>query len=78
MVWSQPKQIVFQTLSQKSHQKRAWGGAQGVGPEFKNQYPKTTTTKKYELSHWAQWLMSVTLASWEAEIRRITIQGQPR
>jgi hypothetical protein len=25
-----------------------------------------------------QWLMPVVLASWEAEIRRITVQDQPR
>jgi hypothetical protein len=27
---------------------------------------------------WAQWLMSAILISWEAEIRRITVRGQPR
>jgi hypothetical protein len=41
MVQSQPRQIVFETLSQKnSSQKRAGGVAQGVGPEFKLQYSK--------------------------------------
>jgi hypothetical protein len=40
-VWSQPGQIVPETLSQKKHlQKRAGGVAQGVGPEFKLQYHK--------------------------------------
>jgi hypothetical protein len=35
-VRSQPRQIVFKTLSPT--QKRAGGVAQGVGPEFKPQY----------------------------------------
>jgi hypothetical protein len=41
-VQSQPGQIVHKTLSQKypTHKKdRAGGVAQGVGPEFKLQYP---------------------------------------
>jgi hypothetical protein len=39
MVGSQPRQIVYETLSQKSpSQKRAGGVAQGVGPEFKHKY----------------------------------------
>jgi hypothetical protein len=28
--------------------------------------------------NWAQWLMPVILATWEAEIWRITVPGQPR
>jgi hypothetical protein len=27
-------------------------------------------------SSWAQWLMSITLATWEAEITRIKVQSQ--
>jgi hypothetical protein len=34
VVRSQPGEIVHDTLSQKSHQKRAGGVVQGVGPEF--------------------------------------------
>jgi hypothetical protein len=40
-VWSQPEQIVHETLSgKKPSQKRAGGGAQSVGLEFKLQYWK--------------------------------------
>jgi hypothetical protein len=40
-VQSQPRQIVHEILSQKSHHKeRAGGVAQSVGPEFKPQYCK--------------------------------------
>jgi hypothetical protein len=40
VVQSQPGQIVQETLSQKHpSQKRTGGVAQGVGPEFKPQYP---------------------------------------
>jgi hypothetical protein len=35
-VWSQPGQIVHETLPQKNHaHKRAGGVAEGIGPEFK-------------------------------------------
>jgi hypothetical protein len=27
---------------------------------------------------WVQWFVPIIPASWEAEIRRITVQGQPR
>jgi hypothetical protein len=38
-VRSQPGQIVYKTLSQKTpHKKRAAGMAQGIGPKFKPQY----------------------------------------
>jgi hypothetical protein len=41
-VESQPRQIVWVTLSQKKvlHKNRAGGVAQGEGPEFKPQYWK--------------------------------------
>jgi hypothetical protein len=40
-VRSQPRQIVYDSLSQKTlHKDRAGGVAQGVGPEFKPQYSK--------------------------------------
>jgi hypothetical protein len=40
-VRSQPGQVVYETLSQKTHhKKRAGGAAQGVDPEFKPQYQK--------------------------------------
>jgi hypothetical protein len=41
------RQIVHKTLSQKKPiTKRAGGVAQGVGPEFKPQYPPCPTKKK--------------------------------
>jgi hypothetical protein len=41
MVGSQPRQIIRETLSQKTPtQKRGGGVVQGVGPEFKPQYCK--------------------------------------
>jgi hypothetical protein len=47
LVWSQPEQIVPETLSQKyPTQKRAGGVAQGVGPEFKPQYHKKKKENK--------------------------------
>jgi hypothetical protein len=48
MVQSHPRKIVFETLFWKTHhterkrEKRAGGVIQGVGPEFKLQYCKTT------------------------------------
>jgi hypothetical protein len=50
VVWSQPEQIVPETLPRKypSH-KRAGGVAQGDGPEFKPQY--RTHTKKVNISY---------------------------
>jgi hypothetical protein len=40
-VWSQPRQIICETLSRKKPpQKRAGGVNQSVGPEFKPQYNK--------------------------------------
>jgi hypothetical protein len=52
-----------------------------VGPEFKPQYHKKKKKKMKNLIYLA-WvrggLTSVILASWEAEIRRIKVQGQPR
>jgi hypothetical protein len=39
VVQSQPRQIVLETLFQKTlHKNRAVGVTQGVGPEFKLQY----------------------------------------
>jgi hypothetical protein len=49
--------------------------AQGVGPEFKPQYYKTKP--KNFLSR-CQWFMPIILATWEAEIGRIVVPGQPR
>jgi hypothetical protein len=46
-------------------------------PEFKPQYHQKTKTKKNKDSQ-TQWLMPVFLLTQEAEIRGITIQGQPR
>jgi hypothetical protein len=43
VVQSQPKQIVWEILSQK---KKASGVAQGVGPKFKPQYRKKKKKKK--------------------------------
>jgi hypothetical protein len=41
MVQSQPRQIVLETLSQKTlHKNRVGGVTQGEGPEFKPQYRK--------------------------------------
>jgi hypothetical protein len=48
VVQSQPKQIVFKTLSQKTlHKNRAGGVAQGEGPEFKPQYCQKTKIKRF-------------------------------
>jgi hypothetical protein len=47
MVQSQPRKIVSKTLSQKnSSLKRDGRVAQGVGPEFKLQYPEKKKTTK--------------------------------
>jgi hypothetical protein len=49
MVWSQPGQIVFETLSWENlSQRRAGGVAQGSGPEFKPQYKKKKKKVKRE------------------------------
>jgi hypothetical protein len=46
MVWSQARQIVHETLSQKNpSQKRAGGVAPGIDPEFKPQYCKKKKKK---------------------------------
>jgi hypothetical protein len=73
-VQSQPRQIVLKSLSQKTlHKSRAGGMAQGEGPEFKHQHHK----KKKNSVAGCQWLTPiVVLAIQEAEIRRITVQGQ--
>jgi hypothetical protein len=47
VVPSQPRQIVLETLSQKTlHKNRAGRVAQGEGPEFKLQYHKTKKQKQ--------------------------------
>jgi hypothetical protein len=47
MVQSQPGQIVFETLSQKTlHKDRTGGVAQGKGPKFKPQYCQKKKKKK--------------------------------
>jgi hypothetical protein len=47
MVQSQPRQIIHETLSQKtSHKYRAGGVAQGEGHEFKPQYHQKKKKKK--------------------------------
>jgi hypothetical protein len=54
-VWSQPGQIVWETLSQKKKKKsitkRAGGAAQGVGPEFKPSTTKKRKEKKESVNH---------------------------
>jgi hypothetical protein len=40
------KKFVRPYHEKKNHKKRAGGVAQGVGPEFKTQYPKTKQNKK--------------------------------
>jgi predicted P-loop ATPase len=46
VVQSQPRQIVHEILSQKTHHKKRTGGVtQGVGPEFKPQYCKKKKNK---------------------------------
>jgi hypothetical protein len=52
-VWSQPRKIVLETLSQKIlHKNRAGGVAQGGGPEFKLQYHKKERKKLSTDSYW--------------------------
>jgi hypothetical protein len=76
MIRSQPKQILQETLSQKKKpsQNRAGGVAQGEGPEFKSQY---WGKKAFEAAG-CWWLMPLILVTWETEVRKISIQGQPR
>jgi hypothetical protein len=47
-VQSQPEQIVHETLSQKTFQKKA-GVVQGIGLEFKPQYSKSKRKKPYKI-----------------------------
>jgi hypothetical protein len=49
--------------------------AQAVGLKFKPQYRKK---KKKKAMAGCRWLVPVILATWEAEIRRIAAEGQPR
>jgi hypothetical protein len=52
-VWSQCRQIVCETLSQKNPSKKMTGGvAQGVGPEFKPQYWKKISFIPYIKISW--------------------------
>jgi hypothetical protein len=48
--------------------------AQDEDPEFKSQYCKI----KKDFPGQAHWLKPVILATQEAEIKRIKVQGQPR
>jgi hypothetical protein len=49
-VWSQPRQIVHETLSQKAPSQKSTGGvAQGVDPEFKPQYHTHTHTQTVQI-----------------------------
>jgi hypothetical protein len=52
MVQTQPGQIVLKTLPQKTHRKKGWLMAQGVGPEFKSQDCKKK--KKKENQAWEE------------------------
>jgi hypothetical protein len=52
VVQSQPREIVHETLSQKTlHKNMASGVAQGVGPEFKPQYHKKKPTRLSDNTH---------------------------
>jgi hypothetical protein len=45
----------------------------------KNTCPESNLQKALENQNdWAQWLMSIILATWEAEIGKTAIQGYPR
>jgi hypothetical protein len=44
---------------------------------FSKFYQKRKENQK-EISSWHQWLIPVILATWEAEIRRSAVPGQPR
>jgi hypothetical protein len=49
--WSQPREVVRETLSWKTlHKNRAGGMAEGVGPEFKPQYKKKKKNHKNNLN----------------------------
>jgi hypothetical protein len=54
--------------------KRAGGMVQVRSPELKPQYYQEK--KKKKARYW--WLTPVILATWESEIRRILVRGQPR
>jgi hypothetical protein len=49
-VWSQPRQIVHETISWKNPSQKSSGGeAQGIGPEFKSRYAKKSNRRgEYE------------------------------
>jgi hypothetical protein len=50
-IQSQPGKVVQEPLSRKkTHQKRAGGVAQGVGPEFKPQYQKKLKKNQFLVS----------------------------
>jgi hypothetical protein len=59
-------------ISKKLITKRTGRVFQGVGPELKPQYRKQTNNNTW---HW--WLIPIILATWEVEIKKIEVPGQP-
>jgi hypothetical protein len=43
--------------------------------QYNNNFKKEKKSYHARARHW--WLMLIILPTWEAEIRRITVQGQP-
>jgi predicted P-loop ATPase len=62
MIWSQPRQIVCETLSWKNpSQRRAGRETQGVVPEFKIQYHKKKKKNRTYVSYFRTYAIKVVI-----------------